>query len=341
MESARFYDLTRSSRKILVPDLGFLGDTLHLFPALREIRDAYPRARLHVMAADHVKDLLQLAPWIDQSWGYPRFPASPPWYRLMPLLQKLRREQFDAVINLNGSSRSSFLTAWTGAKYRLGRLPERKGRALWTRLYTHRVWVPYDSTPVFEQRRICLRQAGIPVQEGVRWDVTLPEAEKQKVARLLGEDHPFIHVSPFTTLDAKELPLPALAAVLNSLMRDHPEERIVLTCAPNPREKGKLEALLPLLRQAPWKCFAGNLTPLEACVLIGRARMHLGGDSGGVHMAVMQQVPTVIWFREHRPLSGWAPRGPRDTLVFGKPGPDGFLNADPQAVVAAAVRLLC
>lgn len=341
MESERFYDLTRSSRKILVPDLGFLGDTLHLFPALREIRDAYPQAELHVMAAEHVQDLLQLVPWITQSWGYPRFPTSPPWYRLMPLMQKLRREHFDTVINLNGSSRSSFLTAWTGAKYRLGRLPERKSRAFWTRLYTHRISVPYDSTPVFEQRRICLGLAGIPLGKEARWDVAIPETEKQKIAQKLGEDRPFIHVSPFTTLDAKELPLPSLARVLNSLTRDYPEERLVLTCAPNPRETKKLESLLPLLNQPPWKCFPGNLTTLEACALIGRARMHLGGDSGGVHMAVMQQVPTVIWFREHHPLSGWAPRGPRDNLIFGQPGTDGFLNADPGAIAAAAIRLLC
>jgi ADP-heptose:LPS heptosyltransferase len=336
MESDRFYDLTRNSRKILVPDLGFLGDTLHLFPALREIREAYPEARLHVMAADHVKDLLQLVPWIDQSWGYPRFPTSPPWYRLLPLIRKLRREHFDAVINLNGSSRSSFLTACTGARFRLGRLPERQKKPLWTRLYTHRVSVPYKSIPVFEQRRICLQQAGIPVQKSVRWDVTIPAAAEQTVARLLEDDRPFIHVSPFTTMDVKELAPEILARVLNEFVASHPEENLVLTCAPNSRERDKLAALLPLLHSQPWKCFAGTLTTLQACALIGKAKLHLGGDSGGVHMAVMQEIPTVVWFKETQVSSGWAPQGPRDVLVCGTADDStGFLQVDPEKILKA------
>src|SRR5438552_12137105 len=49
-----FYHRTRGARKIMVLDLGFLGDTVHLLPALWEIRQAYPAASLHVMVAEHV-----------------------------------------------------------------------------------------------------------------------------------------------------------------------------------------------------------------------------------------------------------------------------------------------
>jgi len=341
MKCAHFYELTRSSRKILVPDLGFLGDTLHLIPALREIRDAYPHAELHVMAAEHVKDLLRLVPWIERAWGYPRFPSSPPWHRLFPLFQQLRCEHFDAVINLNGSSRSSFLTAWTGATYRLGRLPERTNGALWTHLYSHQVSVPDDSTPVFEQRRTCLQLAGIPVRELARWDFSIPFSAQEKIEELVGKDRSFIHVSPFTTMDSKEIEPAVLAGILNEFVRWHPNENIVLTCAPNPREQDKLSAFLPLLSRDPWKCFAGSLTALEACALIGRARLHLGGDSGGVHMAVMQKIPTIVWFKKHHPLSGWAPRGVKDILVFGSLDPEtAYLRINPEEVVDALDLLL-
>jgi len=340
MELSRFYEQTRDCRKILVPDLGFLGDTLHLFPALREIREAYPSASLHVIAADHVKDLLRLVPWIDQGWGYPRFPTSPPWYRLIPLLEKLRRERFDLVINLNGSSRSSFLTAWTGAKHRLGRMPERKGNPLWTRLYTHRVTVPYDSTPVYEQRRQCLKLAGLPVHPDPQWAVSIPEKISQETDALLEGARDFIHVSPFTTLDAKEMAPAALAECLNGLARQSGDAGIVITCAPNARETSKLSQLLPVLEFKPRHVFPGTLSTLHACAVIGRARLHVGGDSGGVHMAVMQKVPVAVWFREHSPLSGWAPRGKNDLLVFGKPGPDGYLQIDPKEMTAAALSRL-
>ena len=38
---ADFYNSTRSARKVIVVDLGFLGDSVHLLPALVEIKRSY------------------------------------------------------------------------------------------------------------------------------------------------------------------------------------------------------------------------------------------------------------------------------------------------------------
>ena len=46
-----FYERSRSARKVLVVDLGFLGDSVHLVPALGEIKRHYPAAELHPIRA--------------------------------------------------------------------------------------------------------------------------------------------------------------------------------------------------------------------------------------------------------------------------------------------------
>ena len=51
---------TRDARKVMVLDLGFLGDTIHLLPALWMIRQAYPQAELHAAVADHIISLMDL-----------------------------------------------------------------------------------------------------------------------------------------------------------------------------------------------------------------------------------------------------------------------------------------
>jgi ADP-heptose:LPS heptosyltransferase len=57
-----FYSRTRLARKVMVLDLGFLGDTVHLLPALWMVRQAYPLAELHVTVAAQITSLLDCAP---------------------------------------------------------------------------------------------------------------------------------------------------------------------------------------------------------------------------------------------------------------------------------------
>jgi hypothetical protein len=46
----------------MVLDLGFLGDTVHLLPALWMVRRAYPQAELHVAVAEHITSFMECAP---------------------------------------------------------------------------------------------------------------------------------------------------------------------------------------------------------------------------------------------------------------------------------------
>ncbi|NBV86328.1 MAG: hypothetical protein EBS01_08730, partial [Verrucomicrobia bacterium] len=135
--SESFYHQAKDARKLLVLDLGFLGDTIHLLPALWAIRQAWPLAELHVMVAEHVTQILEVAPWVDRVWGYPRFPKGPKPWQDFGRVQKLRAAKFDAVINLNGSDRSSLLTFLTGAQWRLGRRPQGGGPWHWPLQFTH------------------------------------------------------------------------------------------------------------------------------------------------------------------------------------------------------------
>ncbi len=95
-----FYARTRGAKKVMVLDLGFLGDTVHLLPALWVIRQGYPGAELHVAVASHVVSFLDCAPWINRVWGYMRFPRHATLRENIGMVGQLRREKFDLVIDL-------------------------------------------------------------------------------------------------------------------------------------------------------------------------------------------------------------------------------------------------
>jgi heptosyltransferase-3 len=335
-----FFGLIPAQARILVLDLGFLGDTIHLIPALAAIRRACPRARLEVMVAEHIKDILAVCPWVDVVLGYPRFPKGPRWYEDFGRVQKLRAEKFDVVINLNGSDRSSILTRLTGAPLRLGRVPPKTSR-FWNGCFTHTVNIPHGTKPVFQQRLDALAAAGFPSPaNGPAFPIEIPATAAQQVAQRLGDNRPFVHLSPFTTQDEKELPAAALAEFLNAAQAARPDLAWVISTAPNEREKSKLAALRKLLRFEPWRVFPGNLNLVELAAVIGRSRLHLGGDSGALHVALMTGTPTLSWWRNYAGRVEWMPPGPNSGAVIGEISPAGL-----QGVMVVALleqfKILC
>src|SRR5437899_12930329 len=131
-----FLQRTSDARKVMVLDLGFLGDTVQTLPALWLVRQAYPQAELHFAVEQNVTSLLECAPWVDRVWGYRRFPKHATLRQNLAIVARLRREKFDVLINLNGSDRSSWLTFFSGAGERLGRLPRDGGPLFWRHMFT-------------------------------------------------------------------------------------------------------------------------------------------------------------------------------------------------------------
>jgi ADP-heptose:LPS heptosyltransferase len=323
----------------MVLDLGFLGDTIHLLPALWSIRQGYPQAELHVMVAEHVQEIVKVAPWVDRTWGYRRFPKSPSWHRLLGRIRELRRARFDVVINLNGSDRSSFLGYFSGAQRRLGRRPEGGGSWFWDFLFTDIVEFPYKTMPISNQRWECVSQAGFP-GEKPEFRIEIPREAQRKIEENLGSEKSFVHISPFTTEDHKEFPLPKLIQLLNRLQQLRPGLPIVVSCAPNDREKSKLDQLLAGLDRAPWRVFDGNLSLLELAALIQCSSVHLGGDSGALHVAWMTGVRTVSWFRRYDGMADWMPSGSAHRVIVGEASPEGLRGVQAEAVIDAALDLL-
>ena len=338
-DPSRFFVQTRGARRIMLLDLGFLGDSIHLLPALWTLRQAYPEAELHVMVSEHVTRVMEVAPWVDRVWGYPRYPKGPKWYQDFGRMKRLRDAKFDVVINLNGSDRSSILTGLSGARWRLGRRPQDGGPTFWPLMFTQIVEVPYHSKLIATQRWECLKLAGFP-GEKPEMSIEIPVAMHYAAIAKVGGEGGWIHVSPFTTENYKELPAAQLVEFLNQLHRRFGTHKIILSCSGSARERAKMDALLPQLDFTPWRVFSGDLDLLELAALIQRAAIHLGGDSGGLHVAWMTGVPTVSWFREYDGRADWQPLGEHHRSLVGERQEQGISGISTEGLLAAAGELL-
>jgi len=336
-----FFERTRGAKKVMVLDLGFLGDTVHLLPALWMVRQAYPGAELHCTIAEHVTSLMECVPWVNRVWGYMRFPRHATLHENLKIVSRLRRERFDVLINLNGSDRSSWLTFFSGARERLGRQPDDDGPLFWKQMFTAHVRYPFGKEPVYLQRCRCLEKAGFPL--------TRPEFHVEinpgnlRAAEISPADRgTYFHVSPFTTADHRELSPEQLAELLVMLAKKFPCKKLALSCSPMERERKKMTELLALLPQRPWRVFVGNLSLAQLAAVIQHSRLHFCGNTGALHLAVMTNTPTVAWFWPNPGSSEWLPLGEKYRAVVGanEPGKQFLCGIQTSDLILAVQTIL-
>jgi ADP-heptose:LPS heptosyltransferase len=335
-----FFQRTRGAKKIMVLDLGFLGDTVHLLPSLWMVRRSYPQAQLHVTVALHITSFMSCVPWVDRIWGYTRYPRHATLRENFDMVRRLRREKFDVLINLNGSDRSSWLTFLSGARERLGRVPDDGGPPFWKHMFTAHVDYPFGSEPVYLQRCRCLEKAGFSSGQPEFHVEIGPQNLPAEISE--SEKGSYFHISPFTTADYKELAPEQLAELITALNQQFPEKKIALSCAPTSRELAKMEKLLALSPQKPWRVFAGNLSLIQIAAVIKYSALHFCGDTGTFHLAVMTQTPVVGWFWPNPGIREWVPQSEKCRVIVGTnpPGATFLANVSTDALIGAAKSAL-
>ncbi len=333
LSAGTFFERTRGARKIIVVDLGFLGDSVHLLPALWEIKRHYPQAQLHTLSAVVGAELLRLAPCVDKAWAFPLTPQSPPWWRHWDLLLALRRERFDLAINLSGSDRSIFMTAVTGARWRLGYQAGRKH--FWNR-WLIADWVSRQGreAPIFEQRRQALAAQGFSLQPA-KFDLRVPDADRQWAAANIRDQS--IHLSINASTHLKEWPLRHWIALAKMLLAKLPDASLIATASSKAREQQRLNEASRAVNDTRLQCFTG-LSLGQLAAALRRCQAHIGADSGVLHMAVALGAPTVSVFKDYDGLNEWRPVGARHRAVVARCACEE--SANPPCLSAAEAECL-
>jgi len=167
-------------REILVLRLDRIGDLLMSLPALADLRQAYPAARIRLAVGRWSEEIARRAP-VDEVLVW-----SAPWVgrpsegaetrrALWAHARALRAPRLDLALDLQGDVRAAWLMALTGARERVG-YANTGGARLLTRV------VPLDETVSWvEQNRRAVAAAAGPAAIGAAARVDLlTEADRRR-----------------------------------------------------------------------------------------------------------------------------------------------------------------
>jgi lipopolysaccharide heptosyltransferase II len=287
--------------RVLIVRLREIGDVVFTTPAVRAIRETFPRAHITYLVEPAAAPVVTESPHIDEVVVVPRRKGLANLLAEAALIRRLRADAFDVAIDFHGGPRASILTWLSGARIRIGY--DVVGRS-W--MYTRRVARPraLRARHSVENQADLLAALDMSPAEATRFPVemTTARAAVEAVEARLAEQGVHqrdrlivMHVSagnPF-----RRWPVASFVEVAPTLAGKDSRRRIVVTSGPSEQEAAQrviTEARAHLSgseRHRVVSCSEFSLAELRA--LVERAALYIGGDSGPMHVAATSRVPIV------------------------------------------------
>ena len=299
-------------KRILIIKPSSMGDVLHAFPAVHALLAADSGLAVDWVINPAFAELLDYLPGIRRKIFFRRRELgcfSTFFSAARELLRELRKEKYDAVIDLQGLFRSALVGLCARAGLRCGPAEAREKAA---RLcYRRKLRYPEKLRHAVEKNCAMIRDfSGL---ERISCNYSLPEVEKYSAAamQLLSENglsgKKYIAVAPGARWETKQWPPAFFASAAAGIAEQLPDHEFVLLGSPAEKE------LCSQVREAAKNIritdLAGKTSPGELVEIIRHAELLICNDSGPMHIAAAAGTRVLAMF------------GPTDPTLTGPYGP--------------------
>lgn len=292
--------------KFLVIQLYQTGDVVLTTHIPRELKKLYPDAQIDFLTFSVNRQLLENSPYITEILTTSKKDGIK---GLINTIRQIRKNRYDAVLDLHNNPRSGYCALFSGAKYRVGygstsrkffynTLPQRLTGSAgeiklsliqpfdknfdMTKYYTKPEIHP--APEYFQKADEVLRGFGISDTDFM---VTMSPTHKRATRRWTASH--FLDTAKYLT--------------------DKHKAKIVITYGP-----GEEDYIQEHFSDLPENVFLIPPMSMGAfAALIGRAKLHIGNDSAPHHIATAQNVPTFIIIGSTS--AGWVYNSPEHTWV--------------------------
>ena len=305
-----------SYKRILLIQLGDIGDVILTLPAIRALRENYPESRLVVCVREKAREIIEDCPWAsevmtvlkEQKGLKSEILDQAHW------MKELRAYRFDLVIDLRTGTRGAIIAGFSGADTRIGRLGVNV--PLWRNLvFTHLVSPPDEAFQYAAEHNLnILLPLGLKIPDRAL-QITIPSHRKQAAISLFSSDkipmnRPLLAFHPFSLWKYKEWQVNFCAELIDDVQLRY-DVTVVITGSSE--ERGRADQVVERCRTQPFN-LAGKTSIGELSAVLSACRGFIGVDTAALHLAAAVGIPTLGIFGPS-PAACWAPRGSQHTVV--------------------------
>ncbi len=301
---------TAKQRRILLIRPDHVGDVLFTTPALRALRATVPDAYIAYLVGPWSREIVQGNPHLDELivCPFPGFTRRPkehflePYVVLWKYAHALRARKFDVAVVLRFDHWwGTMLACWAGIPVRVGyAFPET------THFLTEALPYARGRHEVEQNMRLVASVAGRDMGDAGPLDFTPRPQDARSALDLLkdsGFEGRYLCLHPGAGAPVKLWRPEAFARAADAIAEKY-DLQVVITGSS--AEKGLTQGIADLMGRAPL-VLAGQTNLGELAAIMGRSELVIGVDSGPLHLAVSQGVPTVHLYGpvDHRTFGPW------------------------------------
>ena len=341
----------RDYKNILVNQLNNIGDVLLATSAIALIRQAYPDARITLLAVPRVAVVFKGHPLVNEVLPFAYQSKGGSLSSMWQMVQALKKRNFDLNISLDFRLRPLLVVLLAGIPERISgdglyQYKQRWYRCLFTRLYSVEGQYREHQTETF----LKIARQFLQLPGGVVAKPSLPPATAasvQKAKQLLGTaDETLVRRTKVLfcvrgTHPEKNWPQAYFAQVIDQTVLQYQADCYIIG-APDDYDYAQ-EVLDKCGQNAENLC--GRTEPTDLTALFEQSDLLVTVDTGSAHMAATTSLPIVSIFLCTNPIQ-WRPLSDKATILcykwafqrFGLAPADGFVTQEtilPQHVMQA------
>ncbi len=308
--------MTEGSQRILVIKLRYLGDVLLTTPLFDALRSRFPDAFIAAAVNKGTEDMLTGNPAINRIFTVKRDAKF-----LLDLLNQLRliREirnlKFDVVLELTNNDRAAVLAFGSGAKKRWCYKKKKENFIRESLLFTD--VIKSSGTPHILEQHMEMAKAlkcTVPGTKPVLYWSPQDQASCEQILNSNGisDDLSCVVLHPSSNALHKVWTVDGYAALCDYL-QDKWMIRTILICGRDEEELQQNRDICALAESHPLN-LGGQLSLKQTAVLLSKAVLFIGIDSGPMHMATAVNTPVAAVFGPSRAWR-WGPWGEGHLII--------------------------
>ncbi|MBC7643265.1 MAG: glycosyltransferase family 9 protein [Flavobacterium sp.] len=283
--------------KILVIQKKRIGDVLVSTIIFEALRKKFPKAELHYLVYSMSLAVVENNPFIDKLIILDNKTKKSLW-KMMQFLYKLRKQNYDVVVDAYGKPNSVLMGWFSGAKKTIT-FDKKYSKLLYSDVIHRRENPITNATLAIEHRMQLLEPLGIDFasyQPKIFLnDSEIEEAKKYLISNGINLEIPIVMISAIGSKESKTYPLEYMAAILNEIATKNVQ--ILMNYIPFQKELAEeLYGLCNAETQSKifMDVYENDLRKFIA--ITSQCKALIGNEGGATHMAKSVKVPTFIIF---------------------------------------------
>lgn len=292
--------------KVLIIQTASIGDVILATPVLEGIHATMPSAVIHMMVKKGMEGLFRGHPFLGDVlvWDKDR-----KYSAAFKLLGRIRKERYDAVINIQRFALTGLITGFSGAGKKIG-----FGKNPFSILFSQRAEHLIGEGVHETDRNLSLLK---PLVSGQQWQELMGSgrpklypsaADKEVTGRYKSE--PYVTISPASLWFTKQFPATKWAELIQAL----PDQTRVYLLG-SAADQGLCNEIISLSGRNNVTQLAGRLSFLESAALMEDAMMNYTNDSAPLHLASAVNAPSAVVYCSTVPSFGFGPLSEIRTIV--------------------------